>query len=167
MTVCGQRWQTATGRALLFAALWFIMAGPTADSWVIGAAAVATATWASLCLEPRNDYRLSFFGALRFGAFFLKESLLGGIDVSRRTLGPRLLIEPGFIDYPMRLPAGRPRVVFINCVNLLPGTLAADLKDDWLVIHVLDRRTGAQNGLERLENAVAALFGATLEIRHA
>ena len=160
------KWQVPVTRALLFAGIWLVIAGPTAGAWLIGAPAVAAATWASLLLEPRSGFRLSALGFLRFSVFFLRESLLGGLDVARRTLGTRLRIQPEFVHFRSRLPAGRPRVLFLNCVNLLPGTLAADLQADRLLIHVLDIRTDVLSDLERLEKAVAALFGTELEARH-
>lgn len=167
MVESAQRWQAAATRTLLFAGFWLIIAGPAAGAWLIGGPAVAVATWASLRLEPHNGDRLSVVGALRFSALFLRESLLGGIDVARRTLEPQLRIQPDFIEYRCRLPAGRPRVLFLNCVNLLPGTLAANLRDERLLIHVLDIRADVRPDLERLENAVAGLFATAPEVRHA
>lgn len=164
----GLPWTRLAVRVPLFAGLWLVIAGTDPAAWLVGAPAIAAATWASLHLTQGDAAApFSIGGALRFGGFFLWESLRGGIDVAARTLGPRLRIRPGFIDYRCRLPGGRPRVLFANCVSLLPGTLAADLRDLDLSVHVLDLDSAAVAELGRLETAVARLFGLTLETRHA
>ena len=162
MPALASRLPAPVARTLLFAGLWVVVAGIDPGSWLIGVPAVAAATWASLRLEPHPGHRFSPGGALRFGRVFLKESLRGGFDVARRTLGRRLDIQPGFVTYHNRLPPGRPRLLFVTCVSLLPGTLAADLRDDALVIHLLDSRVDARDELAQLENAVAGLFNIEL-----
>lgn len=166
MRALAPRWPVSVTRILLFAGLWVVLAGIDPGAWLIGVPAVAAATWASLRLEPRPGYRVSPSGALRFGRMFLQESVSGGVDVARRTLGRRLDIQPDFVTYRNRLPAGRPRLLFVNCVSLLPGTLAADLRDDDLVIHLIDSRVDARQELARLEDAVAGLFAIALEPSH-
>ena len=166
MPALAQRWPAPVTRALLFAGLWVVVAGTDPGSWLIGVPAVAAATWASLRLEPHPGHRFSPAGAFYFGRVFLKESLRGGIDVARRTLGRRLDIQPGFVTYHNRLPPGRPRLLFVSCVSLLPGTLAADLRDDALVIHLLDSRLDSRDELAQLENAVAGMFGIVLAPSH-
>jgi multicomponent Na+:H+ antiporter subunit E len=156
-------WPLPAVRTLLFAGLWLVIAGADPAAWLIGVPAVAAATWASLRLEPDSGLRLSPAGALRFSRIFLWESLRGGLDVARRTLGRRLDIRTGFVTHRNRLPAGRSRLLFVNCVSLLPGTLAADLRDDFLLVHLLDTGTDAARELARLEDAVAGLFGIALE----
>lgn len=162
MPALASRLPAPVARALLFAGLWVVVAGIDPGSWLVGAPAVAAATWASLRLEPHPGYRFSPAGAFRFGRVFLKESLRGGFDVARRTLGRRLDIQPGFVTYHNRLPPGRPRLLFVTCVSLLPGTLAADLRDDALVIHLLDSRVDTADELAQLETAVAGLFNIVL-----
>jgi multicomponent Na+:H+ antiporter subunit E len=108
---------------------------------------------------------LSPGGSLRFLPFFVIESFRGGIDVARRVLGPRLDVEPGLIDYRLRLTLQPARVFFTNLVSLLPGTLSADLAGASVRIHVLDRRVDAVAELERLEQRVAALFREPLRDR--
>ena len=166
MPALASRLPAPAARTLLFAGLWVVVAGIDPGSWVIGVPAVAAATWASLRMEPHPGHRFSPAGALHFGSIFLKESLRGGIDVARRTLGRRLDIQPGFVTYHNRLPAGRPRLLFVTCVSLLPGTLAADLRDDALVIHLLDSRLDSRDELAQLENAVAGMFGIVLAPSH-
>ncbi|RCX32763.1 Na+/H+ antiporter subunit E [Thioalbus denitrificans] len=144
--------------ALLAAAvLWWILAGGSAASWAIGVPAVVLAAWSARRLGTGSA--LSLTGLLRFLPFFAWESLRGGVDVARRTLGPRLRIAPGFLDYRTALPEGAPRRFFATCVSLLPGTLAAEIEGDTLAVHQLDAGGDSQAELARLERAVAGLFG--------
>ena len=55
--------------------------------------------------------------------------LKGGVYVAWRAFDPRMPITPELIEYPLRLPPGLPRVILVNMVSLLPGTLSAELGD--------------------------------------
>jgi multicomponent Na+:H+ antiporter subunit E len=97
-------------------------------------------------------------GLLGFVPFFLWESLRGGVDVAARVMGRRLRIAPGFVTFSTRLPAGGARIFFVNCISLLPGTLAADLRGNTVRVHCLDRGSDIVPELRRLERAVLRLF---------
>lgn len=70
--------------------------------------AVAVATLASVQLGAHARSRFSLLGLLRFLAMFAVESVRGGADVARRSLGYRLHIRPGFRRY-------------IDCTCAIPG----------------------------------------------
>lgn len=146
-------------RGALYALLWWVLTDGAAASWWIGAPAVVLALLASLFLLPPVSF--AGYQALRFVPFFLVRSLLGGVDVARRAFQPRTAIAPDLVAYPLGLPAGFPRVFFLNMVSLLPGTLGAELEDDVLHVHVLDRRSAFEAELAALENRVAGIFGVT------
>ena len=147
----------------LLAGLWWLIAEGQPDAWLVGVPAVALATLASARLGSGALAGLSLTGLPRFAGLFLRESLAGGLDVARRTLGRRLRIQPGFSSYRTRLQDPRARVLFANCISLLPGTLAADLDGDRVELHLLDSRDNPDPQLQRLEQAIARLFGIRLE----
>lgn len=150
------------GRLVALALLWWIVAGGTASSWIVG---VPTIIAAALLAPraPEGSWRLSLPGALRFAAFFLRESLRGGVDVARRVSTPRLRVAPGLVHYRWRLPEGGPaRALFVLCASLLPGTLVANLGGQALLIHALDTGAPVAAELTALEDAVAGLFSLTL-----
>ena len=147
----------------ILAGLWWIIVQGRADAWLIGLPAVALASWASIRLGGNELPGLSFGGLVAFITLFLRESVRGGIDVARRTLGPGLRIEPGFHRYRMHISHPAARVLLINCIGLLPGTLAADLDGDHADLHLLDTSVNPDPQLLQLEQAVARLFGLTLE----
>ncbi len=142
----------------LLAGLWWLLTNGAPASWLIGVPVVLAAGWSLQHLHSANTRSLSISGLIGFLPLFLWESLRGGIDVARRTLAPRLRIHPGFVIYPTRLQSDAARVFFINCVSLLPGTLAADFNDDQLTIHMLDDRIDPEDELRRLEQAVLRIY---------
>ena len=154
-------------RALLalipLAALWWVIAGGAPASWIVGGPAVLAAAWAVGRLGTGAGIRLSVTGLLRLLPFFIWESLRGGVDVALRTLAPRLRVNPGFLRYQTRLCDPAARVFLANCINLLPGTLTAELEADWLTVHTLSTEADNEAELRRLERAVARLFSEDLE----
>jgi multicomponent Na+:H+ antiporter subunit E len=143
---------------LAFAALWWLLSDGNPESWMVGIPAVLAATWAARRLGTGERSKISTWGLVRFLPLFVLESLRGGIDVARRTLAPRLRIEPGFTSYHIGLEQPNARVFFANCVCLLPGTLAADLQGKALRVHLLDGGINPQAELRRLERAVALIY---------
>lgn len=138
--------------------LWWLLSGGQTASWWIGLPVIAAATWAVGRLNADRAKTVSLAGGLVFAVFFLYESIRGGIDVALRTLAPRMRIRPGFTVYHTRLKHREARVLFANCVSLLPGTLAADLNGDRLDVHLLNADVDAGKELGRLERAISRLY---------
>lgn len=146
-------------RAMIFAGLWWSVAGSDHESWVIGAPVVALASLAGHLLEQPACWRWRLRGVLGFLPFFLWHSLKGSLDVAGRALRPGLTLEPGLLEYPLGLAEGPARIFFMNAVNLLPGTLSVDLTGDRLHVHLLDAAPTSIVELQQLELRVADLFG--------
>jgi multicomponent Na+:H+ antiporter subunit E len=145
--------------SLVFGALWVVLAGyENPSSWIIGGPAVVAASWSYCILSTRGRGRLSVMGIFRLLPFFFWESLKGGFDVTRRVLGRRLDVEPGLLEYPLRLSTPSGRVLFVGMVSLLPGTLSADLRDNNLLVHTLDVRGDVMSEIDRLERLMASCF---------
>jgi hypothetical protein len=69
---------------------------------------------------------------------FLLQSVIGGLDVARRALDPRLPLRPGLVAYPVHFPPGMTRNVFTTLTSLLPGTVPTGEDNGQLVYHCLD-----------------------------
>ena len=149
-------------RVTFFAALWWLLTGGDAPSWIVGGPVVLAATALSLRLRPEQSWRWRLAGVLPMAWFFLHESVRGGFDVARRALRPSLPLNPGVLRFSTRLPAGSPRLFFAGLISLLPGTLVLGLEDEVLQIHALDAGPGVGEELLVLEHRVAALFGVEL-----
>ncbi len=149
-------------RAALMALVWLGLNGTDWASWIVGAPVALAAAWLSARMLPASSWRWSARGALSFAGFFLRESLLGGWDVSRRALSPSLPLSPSILAYAPRLPVGAPRWLFCGTVNLLPGTAVVAIEDGRILVHGLSSESHANAELHELEARVAALFGLSL-----
>jgi multicomponent Na+:H+ antiporter subunit E len=147
---------------LLMALIWWSLSGGDTKTWWFGGPVVVIATLVSMALKPERNVRWRWRGLASFVSFFLIESVRGGVDVARCALHPRLPIAPAFVHFEFRLPEGPGRVFLVNTINLLPGTLSAELRDAGVLIHVLDERMSFAIKLRILEDRVAALFGGEL-----
>lgn len=149
-------------RFALFALAWMVLTGGSFDYWGLALLVIAAATLTSLLTMPAGAWHWSLSGLARFLPYFAWQSLRGGYDVSRRALLPGLPIQPGVVQYRLRLPEGAWRVFLVNTLNLMPGTAALNLEGDMLEVHALDCSGPVVDDIRSLEERVADLFGLTL-----
>ena len=71
-------------------------------------------------------------------------------------------ISPGFYRYRMQLQHESARVLFANTINLLPGTLSAEILGIIVVVHSLNVAESVKKELWDLETIIAALFAQEL-----
>lgn len=145
----------------LFTGAWVVVAGIDPSSWLIGIPAVIAASLASWHLRPQGATHPRLVPALAFIPFFLWSSLKGGVDVAWRVLRPRMRIAPGLHPYRLRLIHPSARVLLLDTISLLPGTLSADLEGDTLILHALDASDpeALESEIAQLERRIGALFG--------
>lgn len=143
-------------RVLLFALIWWLLTEGRADAWGMGVLLVLIGASLSVSLAPPVGWSLS--GLLRFLPFFVRYSLVGGVDVAKRALSIGMPLQPAIIEYPLALTLPQSRLFMAGVISLLPGTLCAEVQDDKLWVHVLDKRHDIQGELNVLECKVAALF---------
>ncbi len=151
-------------RLAVLAGLWWILDEGRMDGWWFAPAIIAGALLIQYVLPAAESrWGWSAVGALRFIPYFLKQSIHGGWDVSRRAFLREISLDPSMFEYPSRLSNPTARLFFTHVISLLPGTLSADARGNTIRIHAL---TGAEPELrasaELLEARVADLFGETL-----
>jgi len=154
--------RAALWRSALFAALWWTLSDGRADSWGVGSVGILAATALSLRLLPPVPTYVSRIGLLRFVFFFFVQSLRGGGQVAWFALRPRLGLRPGIHEIPLRLPEGIGRVLLVNTLSLLPGTLSVGLQGNRLCLHVLDEQAPTAADVRRTEARVAQMLGLKL-----
>lgn len=147
-------------RSVGFGGVWLALTGADPSGWPLAVAVVGAATAASLAAAPPRAVHVRWLAVPRFLGFFLAQALMGGIDVARRALDPRMPIEPGFLHQPTQLAPGVPRLLLAWTVSLLPGTVSAELTDDGLHVHALDVGADVGDRLAQLEERIASLFSA-------
>lgn len=155
----GAMTRAIASRGLLFALLWWVLAEGRLDAWGLGAVAVAAATWASLHLLPPLRRSFTLGGFLGFAGFFLWNSMRSGAQVAFMALRPDLALRPALVHLSLSLPAGAPRVLLLNTLGLMPGTLGVHLDGERLKLHVLDERLPVAAEVKTLEAHIARLFG--------
>lgn len=137
---------------------WWVLLGDEPMSWIVGAPCVLICAWLANGMRPAQRLRVSLSGWLRLVPYFLWCSFAGGWDVARRVLAPSLAVNPGFVEFTLKVPAGPARTFYIQFIGLLPGTLGAWLEDDRLKVHVLNLDADQGRALRAAEERVAAAF---------
>ena len=145
-------------RGLLFVVLWWILAEGRLDGWLLGGVAVAAATWTSIRLQPPGAQPMRLANLVVFLRFFLWNSLRGGMQVAGMALRGRAALRPGIIELRVTLPPGGTRILLVNVLGLMPGTLGVDLDDAILRLHVLDDSQPVVAETRALEMSIAGLF---------
>jgi len=144
------------GRLALFGALWIVLAGIEVKALAVGVVVVPAAVWLSLRLLP-GPRHLVLWRLLSHLPSFIGGSLLGGIDVARRALSPGMPLAPGWVEVPVHLSDGG-RVAMGAELSLMPGTLAAGVRGDRLLIHLLDTEADFEKAIPREEAAIASMI---------
>lgn len=154
----GALFSKGAARFVFFILLWQVLAGDEVQSWIIGLPVTLLATFFSLLFASSHVCAISPFGLLCFVPFFLKLSLLGGCDVMRRAFDPRMPMNPGLLTYTISLPPGPPRVLLVNCISLLPGTISADFQGKCITIHSIDKNIPVWASIQLLERRISRIF---------
>lgn len=146
-------------RSTLFAIVWWTAAEGSLAAWPLALVGIAGATLASLwMLPPGATPRLSIGGLFAFLGYFIRQSLAGGWQVARLACRPRMDLDPGLLELPLKLPPGLPRLLFTATLGLMPGTLGVRLGEQTLFIHVLDRQLPVAEEAAALAGHIARLL---------
>lgn len=153
--------RTIIVRCMFAIALWWILAEGRVDTWGIGAIAVVSAVLVSLRLLPVSAGRVSFPGLAAFVCLFVWNSVRGGVQVALAAFHGRTALRPGILEMRLELPPGGGRILLVNTLGLMPGTLGVELDDDRLRVHVLDERLPIAEEAREIERAIGRLFKVT------
>jgi multicomponent Na+:H+ antiporter subunit E len=149
-------WPALIFRTFLFGILWWVLTDDIKSLLSIGAPIILLAAWMSVKLLA--PIPISFTGLVFFTGYFVGSSIRGAVEVAWFALHPQIPINPGMDKYKFHLPLESARVFMANCVSLLPGTLSADMNEEWLIVHILNKSDTFEVELEKMEKCVAHLF---------
>ena len=152
------RWRRFAVKFLALALIWAVLTDFRVDALVFGLPAVLAGAALIFLMPASPGWRLSLRGAAAFVVWFAVQTVRGAVDVALRAFAPRMPLRPGFRRYSPALPEGAPRIMFLNCITLLPGTLSAELRGKAVIVHMLDTRADLDADLGALETRIAALF---------
>ena len=129
----------ALSRGTVFYLLWLVLTQSLKPGDLnMGLMTTLAATSVSLYLRPPSTGHLRLWLTLRLAPHFFWESVRAGVDVALRALGPRVRVQPGYVECPLAFPPGLARNRFSSFTSLLPGTVACGDRDGVLVYHCLD-----------------------------
>ena len=145
-------------RVALFSLAWWILAEGNLQPWWFGVFAIIATASASYYLVPGRQL-VAPLAILSFVGFFLWSSLKGGIQVARLALGPQSKLRPGIVEYMLQVPPGTAQTIIAGSLGLMPGTLAVQIVDSKLSIHVIDIGMPVLDEARELEKHVARFTG--------
>jgi multicomponent Na+:H+ antiporter subunit E len=149
-------------RFSLLLGVWLVVTSGDPGALAVGVFTAATAVAVSLRLLPPGPRAVRLWNVATLLPLFLADSLRGGVDVALRAFHPRVPVRPGWIAYPLRLPAGLARVSLGNFLSLMPGSLAAGEHHDVLYVHCLDTSGTIEPKIAREEGRIARITGLEL-----
>jgi multicomponent Na+:H+ antiporter subunit E len=148
-------------RLLGFLLLWVVLSGPTWHNPVLAGLGILSATAAGLWLWPAHSLRLAWWRSPRLAIYFLWASLRGGIDIAWRALSPSMPLQPGFMEFKVRLTTEQSVVFFTWLISLMPGTASVNLSAaNIITVHVVDTTRHVDEDLRRLEDLVGRFMRA-------
>jgi multicomponent Na+:H+ antiporter subunit E len=145
-------------RAAFCALLWWVLVGETQNAWGVGAAIIVLGVAVSMQLRSPGTHQFSIAQVPVFLAFFLWQSIKGGVQVAAMAVRPQMNLRPEMLEIALRLPEGDARMFLVSILNLLPGTLSVGLNNNQLLLHVLDAGMPIEKEVRAAEANVAALF---------
>jgi multicomponent Na+:H+ antiporter subunit E len=150
----------ALTRVACFLAFWVVIAGTGTVDLIVGGLAAIIASWVSLRLLPPGSSRVSLVAMSALVPRFLYQSVVAGVDVAWRALGPHLRLQPGFVIHTPRLPPGAAQSTFCTITSLLPGTLPCGNDENGnLIVHCLDKTQPVTEQLGREEALLMKAMG--------
>ena len=153
-------WIRATGvRLVLFSVLWWAISEGESSMAPYGVVAVLAATATSVwLLAPGRPLLGRTPAAARLLWWFLRQSVLGGVDVARRTMSKRVDVDPGTVDVEISVSNPIARVLLADISALTPGSLAVDLLEHGVRVHMLHNELPVQERIAELDALLCALF---------
>jgi multicomponent Na+:H+ antiporter subunit E len=136
---------------IILSAFWLLLTKGELASLIVGFFFVALAVFAS--------YRLAH-GTEMTRAFFLINSMKGGLTTAKIAFSPIESIIPDLVHYPiMHLKKGASTHLFMNLISLLPGSVSVIREPSGVLVHVLNTGVDTISELRKCEEAVCSLFG--------
>jgi monovalent cation/proton antiporter MnhG/PhaG subunit len=144
-------------------AVWLAVFGSVRPNVLIGGACVAGAVAFVLRrLAPRWPHAFVHPGeALRFVWHFSAQLVASTWDVIRALRLPPDALAPAVIEVPLRVRTRNEITLLMNAISFTPGTVALELHDHYLYVHVLSTQdpAGVIEEIRTMEAHIMAAFG--------
>ena len=149
-------WRSVLIRIFLFSLGWWVLAeGDLKEPWLISVG-VGAAVVFSMFLFPPVFHGWRIRKVLAFIPWFIWNSILGGIDVARRSLSKDMRLEPKVVK--IQLHHGEiPSLLLAWVVSLLPGTACVQWRGSGMSIHILDEKSDPLPKVQELERKLSEM----------
>ena len=134
-----------------------------ADVLIGGAVAAGFITWAFRSLAPRwPEALLHPVNAVRFAGHFAGQIGVATWDVIKTVFRSPAALRPAVISVPLEARTRNEITLLMNAISFTPGTVALELHDQHLSVHVLDSGdiSAAVAEIKTMERRIMAAFGA-------
>lgn len=144
-------------RFVLSSLAWLILVGgQLGDLWFVILCLAITTTISLYCIPP-GQWVFRPMGVVRFIPYFLLTALHGGWDVARRVFFRTVPIDPGFITVEHDTDP-RKTLILTWVISLLPGTASCVIKDETIIVHVLDKTLPVHEEIKELQKRIHLMF---------
>ena len=144
--------------------VWVALFGSIAPNVIVGGIVVSVGlAWAYRGLAPRWPRALIRpWAAVRFVGHFTAQLIASTWDVIWSLRLPPDEITPAVIEVPLRVRTRSEIALLMNSISFTPGTVALELHDTNLYVHVLDTDDPDRvvDEIRTMEDAIRAAFGA-------
>lgn len=154
------RWRQLAGWSLVYAALWALLSHN--QGWSVGWLFIVTAAYCSQKLGAALP-SIAWQHLPAFLAFFISKLMIGGVDVALRTITTAPTSRAGWVRYSLTTCDTRIQLLLSALLGLVPGTLAARIDQQSLVIHCLDTDMDWQSDTAALESLLCRLMSTEQE----
>lgn len=159
------RRSTGTSRMLVLWLffLWIALFGAATPGVLVGGAIVAgLLAWTFRHIAPRwPEAFLHPVKAARFMIHFAGQMVASTIDVIRALAIPTAELSPAIVEVELRVRTRNEVALLMNAISFTPGTVALELHDDRLYVHVLSTTSpeSAVAEIARMEALIMDAFG--------
>ncbi|GAB6059010.1 Na+/H+ antiporter subunit E [Desulfonatronum parangueonense] len=140
------------------ALIWWVLMDGAWYNMLPGIPVIFFVALVSPYLVQSSSWRWSIPALLRFVPVFLWLSLRSGVQIAYLALRRLQVLTPEVVEYRWRLPPGPARLFLASIINLVPGTLSMQIRDESLDIHFLHDARGSMPSVQVLEEIVGSLF---------
>lgn len=153
--------------AIVLASIWLLLSGHyTVLLLTLGAASCALVLVMAARMEL-IDYEtqpLHLAGELpRYWIWLLGQILRANLDIARRVVQRRPLIEPGMVTIPLTEKTELGQAIFANSVTLTPGTVSVTLVSGTVEVHGLTKASARAVVGGEMQRRVVAMERAVTE----
>jgi multicomponent Na+:H+ antiporter subunit E len=142
---------------LLLALTWCAASGAlTTQNFALGFAVGFAILSVQTEITRGGKYRKKIWHVFVFAVYFLREVLVGAMDVAWAVIWPYRTIRPGIVALPLSTRTSIQQTLLVNAMTLTPGSMSVELSADGkvLFVHMMDMnsaeevRRNFKNGLE-------------------